>query len=160
MFLSFYDSNPDFAKQIDTGKYYGVPLLTLMGMTQKRADCISLSNNDRQRLLKQQIRIILNMLPLNLAELILDEEDIDIFNPVEQLNGQCLCDFYLVKSEHVAKRIKIQKTQHTRASLIEVFLRSQETDYLNNLIGEHGYLQSPNELISGYYGGNPLQRCF
>lgn len=38
------------------------------------------------------------MIPIDFAELILEEEDIDIFNPIEQMNGQCLCDFYLVEA--------------------------------------------------------------
>ena len=49
------------------------------------------------------------MIPINFQELILNEENIDIFNPIEQLNGHCLCDFYLVKSEHIYKRMEIQK---------------------------------------------------
>jgi len=47
------------------------------------------------------------MISIRFDELILDEEDIDIFNPIEQLNGHCFCDFYLVKSEHVQKRMEI-----------------------------------------------------
>jgi len=47
------------------------------------------------------------MIQISFNELILDESDIDIFNPTEQLNGHCFCDFYLVKSEHVLKRMEI-----------------------------------------------------
>jgi len=73
----------------------------------KMNDCPSFDQNDRMRLLKQSLRIILNMIPISFEELILDETDIDIFNSIEQLNGHCLCDFYLVKSEHIVNRMEI-----------------------------------------------------
>lgn len=46
-------------------------------------DTASFDQNDRQRLLKQSLRIILNMIPVNFKELILEEHNIDIFNPIE-----------------------------------------------------------------------------
>ena len=31
---------------------------------------------------------------------------------------------------------------------------------MRDTLGKFGLIQSENELISGFYGGNPLQRCF
>jgi hypothetical protein len=56
--------------------------------------------------------------------------------------------------------MQIQKGQESRPSLIETFCKSQPNDYLHELIGKEGLLQAANELIPGFYGGNPLQRCF
>ena len=106
MFDSIYDTNKLFA-EASNEKIFGIPVWTAFEYKKLTTDCVSFNNNDRQRLLKQQIRILLNMLPINFKELILREDDIDIFNPIEQMNGQCLCDFYLVKSEHVKNRIQI-----------------------------------------------------
>ena len=46
------------------------------------------------------------MIPINFSELILDEDNIDIFNPIAQLNCSCLCDFYLGQSDRVSRRLK------------------------------------------------------
>lgn len=63
-----------------------------------------------------------------------------------------------MKSEHVSKRIKIQKTLNTRLGLFEKF--TKEDTKLRKILDDFGYVQEANELINGFYGGNPLQRCF
>ena len=159
MFASIFDTNVEFA-EASSKKVYGISAWNAFDYKRYTTDCVSLNNNDRQRLLKQQIRILVNMIPTDYSELILDEEDIDIFNPIEQMNGQCLCDFYLVKSQHVANRIKLQKNMKTRSNLIKTYMESQPDDYMKNTLQRFGLLCGENELINGFYGGNPLQRCF
>ena len=139
MYESIYDTNPLFMKA-SFAKVYGISAWNAFEYYKMTTDCVSLNNTDRQRLLKQQLRILMNMLPIDFAELILEEEDIDIFNPIEQMNGQCLCDFYLVKSQHVAERIKIQKTQNTREGLARVFFKKQPNDDLKTTLENYGLL--------------------
>ena len=66
------------------------------------------------------------MIHIDFKNLILDEEYIDIFNPIEQLNGQCLCDFYLMKSELIGNRLRDQilsaESGNLNNSLIEKFI--------------------------------------
>jgi hypothetical protein len=104
---SIFDTQPNFKHFVENRKIYGVSAEFILKMMAKMNDCPSFDQNDRQRLLKQSLRIILNMIPVSFEELILEEHNIDIFNPIEQLNGHCLCDFYLVKSEHIFNRMQI-----------------------------------------------------
>lgn len=137
MFDSIWDTNP-LLDEAGLKKVFGIQAYNAFDYKKKTSDCVSINNNDRQRLLKQQLRILLNMIPISFKELIFDEEDLDIFNPIEQLNGQCLCDYYLVKSEHVKKRISIQKSLNTRLGLFEKF--TNENPQLRAILDEFGFV--------------------
>lgn len=137
MFDSIWDTNP-LLDEAGRKKVFGIQAYNAFDYKKKTSDCVSINNNDRQRLLKQQLRILLNMIPISFKELIFDEEDLDIFNPIEQLNGQCLCDYYLVKSEHVKKRISIQKSLNTRLGLFEKF--TNENPQLRAILDEFGFV--------------------
>lgn len=104
------------------------------------------------------------MIPVQFDELILDEDNIDIFNPIEQLNCQCLCDFYLSMSDHIKRKLESQKstagTGVLRKSLIEDFCSTQPNDNLFNDLKAEGFIQDQNELIGGLFGANCLNRCF
>ena len=68
----------------------------------------------------------MNMIPVDFDKLILDDEDdnIDIFDPIEQLNGQCFCEFYMTNPSILEKKLNKNpgKKHGFRLSIIEDFL--------------------------------------
>lgn len=130
-------------------------------------DSISFAQQDRSRTLKQQLRCVMNIITNDFNTLISSEDDINIFTPLQQLNGQCLSDFYLTNIDHLKKKLNDQKLPNfkMRKSLIREFC--EDDGHINNreLLqdlkdDEVGYIQRKNELINGLYGANSLQRCF
>lgn len=72
-------------------------------------DKTSIDSNDRCSLLTSQLKCMMNMIACDETNMLPDEENIDIFSPMESLNGQCMVEFHLGNLDLISNVIKKQK---------------------------------------------------
>ena len=174
---SITQSNQAIRQFIEDGRIMGCRIKHIVNLFRFMTDQISFDQKDRSRTLKQQLRTVLNMIPSDFNELIIDEDGIDIFCPQEQLDGQCLCDYNLDNLEWIKKKLEPAEAERQRIrrsekgsnnttqhnSLIDIFCSDLEegSTLKEDLKAEdYGYIRDKGEVINGFYGANSLQRCF
>jgi hypothetical protein len=60
-----------------------------------------------------------------------EDFNFDFFQPLENLNGQCLCDYYISDPDTMEKEIAKLGKVKTELSLIESFMKSVDDPRLN-----------------------------
>lgn len=113
---------------MENERIMGLRIKYIINLFRFMTDHISFDQKDRSRTLKQQLRTVMNMIPSDFNELIIKEDDIDIFSPQEQLDGQCLCDYNLENLEWINKSLARQDAEgfKSRNSLIDDFCEDLE----------------------------------
>ena len=80
---SMTSSNVAITAFIENERIMGLRIKHIINLFRFMTDHISFDQKDRSRTLKQQLRTVMNMIPRDYNELIIKEDDIDIFSPQE-----------------------------------------------------------------------------
>lgn len=83
----------------------------------------------------------------------------NIFQPLEILDGNCLCDFMLYNPQSIRTAIQsFEVTSATKESLIKSFV-GNDLERLQ-ILKEDNYYQSTNEISHDFSLKHPILRCF
>ena len=116
----------------------------------------------------------MNMIECDEKDMIPDIEKVDIFCPMESLNGQCIAEFKLKDLDTISTLIKTQTDSNSKVklknSIIQDFCHNQINGnkedvfkYGESLINDLmsiGFIRKRNAMINCLYGITPLYRCF
>ena len=126
---------------------------------------LEFTDYERQIMLSSQIRILINMVPSDLSDIFKNENDFDLFQPLQVLNGHTICD-YFIKFPVDLKR-KMQKLENKdgevllRPSYLENFLNEvNHEEKVYNYLEERDFIRERYEIMMDLHMTNPIERCF
>jgi hypothetical protein len=87
---SMGDTNKNLLEKIKSDRLSDklglISIKKVMNLYKNSYDVIGISQLDRYVILKNQIRVILNMIPIDFENFKIDGDDIDFLQPIETLN--------------------------------------------------------------------------